>query len=125
MKARILLTMSVPLGIGLMAGCGGGGPVKSENASHLRSELAAIQADPQLASRAPLAIKDADAAVTAAEQPNNPALSKHLDYIADRKVKTARAQAEARYAEDRLRALLEAQQAPAAAVMPDALPPAP
>lgn len=91
----------------LLAACGNG-PVKNPDAGRLRTELSAIEADPDLASRAPLAIKDAEAAVAAAEEPqSNAALSAHLGYIADRKVKLARAQAEARLADDRLRALTE------------------
>jgi outer membrane murein-binding lipoprotein Lpp len=117
------LAIAAIVGTSLAAGCGSG-PVKSEQSGRLRSELAAIQADPELASRAPIAIRDADAAVTAAEQPqSNPALLRHLDYIADRKVKIAKAQAEARYADDKLRALQEAPPAAAAPVpTPDAPP---
>lgn len=113
-----------------LAACGSG-PVRSADAGRLRTQLAALQSDPQLASRAPIAIKDADAAVTAAEQPqSNPALSAHLDYIADRKVKLARALAEARYADDQLRALQQPavpvpSEAPAPAAAAPGVDPAP
>jgi len=51
--------------------------------------------------RAPLAIKDADLAVSLAEQPQaDLQLAAHRVYIADRKIDTARAQAETKLAED-------------------------
>jgi outer membrane protein OmpA-like peptidoglycan-associated protein len=68
-----------------------------------------LQSEQALASRAPLAIKDADTAVTLAEQPQGDLeLAAHRVYIADRKVEIARAQAETRLAEDQ-RAALTAQ----------------
>jgi hypothetical protein len=52
-----------------------------------------LQSEQALASRAPLAIKDADTAVTLAEQPlGDPELAAHRVYIADRKVEIARAE---------------------------------
>jgi hypothetical protein len=116
-----LLPIGALAAAGLLAACGSG-PVKNPQAGRIRSELSAIEADPALASRAPIAIKDAEAAVAASEQPqSNPALSEHLAYIADRKVKLARAQAEARLADDRLRGLLEP--APVAAPAAEPAPP--
>jgi outer membrane protein OmpA-like peptidoglycan-associated protein len=65
-----------------------------------------LQSDQALASRAPLAIKDADLAVSLAEQPQaDMDLAAHRVYIADRKVEIARAQAETRLAEDQRAAL--------------------
>ena len=82
------------------------GSVKDPAADRVRADLDQLQADPQLASRAPVALKEAQEAVATAEEPQkDPALSAHLVYIADRKVQTARALAEAHVAEDQLKAL--------------------
>jgi outer membrane protein OmpA-like peptidoglycan-associated protein len=84
-------------------------PVKPDGAAEARVKLTQLQSDPNLASRAAVAIKDADAAVRAAEQPEvNKELAAHRVYLADRKVDTARALAETRFAEDQ-RAVITAQ----------------
>jgi hypothetical protein len=44
-------------------------PVKPEGAAEARSMLTQLQADPNLASRAPISMKEAEAAVHLAEQP--------------------------------------------------------
>lgn len=81
-------------------------PVKPDGAMEARVKLTQLQSDPNLASRAPAAIKDADLAVRAAEQPEpNKELAAHKVYLADRKVDTARALAETRFAEDQRAAL--------------------
>lgn len=84
-------------------------PLKPDGVAEVRSKLTQLQSDPSLASRAPLALKEADAAVSVAEQPqSDQELAAHRVYLADRKVETARAQAETRLAEDQ-RAALSAQ----------------
>ena len=84
-------------------------PVKPDGAAEARVKLTQLQSDPNLASRAAAAIKDADAAVRAAEQPEaDKELAANRVYLADRKVDTARELAEARFAEDQ-RAGLTAQ----------------
>jgi outer membrane protein OmpA-like peptidoglycan-associated protein len=84
-------------------------PLKPDGASDARNKLTQLQSDPSLTNRAPLAIKEADAAVRAAEQPQpDKELGAHLVYMADRKVEIARAQAETSLAEDQ-RAALSAQ----------------
>src|SRR5690242_10808314 len=84
-------------------------PVKPDGAAEARAKLTQLQSDPNLASRAAAAIKDADAAVRAAEQPEvNKELAAHRVYLADRKVDTAKALAETRFAEDQ-RAEISAQ----------------
>jgi outer membrane protein OmpA-like peptidoglycan-associated protein len=89
----------------LLAACAGT-PVAPDGATAARSKLSALQADPNLASRAPVAIEQADAAVRIAEQPEkNADLVSHRVYLADRKIDIARAQAETRYAEDQRTAL--------------------
>jgi outer membrane protein OmpA-like peptidoglycan-associated protein len=92
----------------LLAACAAA-PLKPDGAAEARNKLTQLQSDPNLGSRAPLAIKEADAAVTAAEQPQaDKDLAAHRVYLADRKVETARALAETRFAEDQ-RATLSAQ----------------
>ncbi|HUP93093.1 MAG TPA: OmpA family protein [Solimonas sp.] len=84
------------------------GPTKPAGADIARSKLTQLQADPQLASRAPLAIKEAESAVAAAEQPrDDQEYAAHLVVIADRKVGIAWAQAQARLAEDQRKTLSE------------------
>jgi outer membrane protein OmpA-like peptidoglycan-associated protein len=92
----------------LLAACTSA-PVKPDGAAEARVKLTQLQTDPNLASRAAVAIKDADAAVRAAEQPElNKELAAHRVYLADRKVDTARALAETRFADDQ-RAVITAQ----------------
>jgi outer membrane protein OmpA-like peptidoglycan-associated protein len=89
----------------LLAACAAA-PLKPDGAAEVRSKLTQLQSDPNLASRAPLAIEEADAAVRTAEQPQaDRELAAHRVYLADRKVETARAQAETRLAEDQRAAL--------------------
>jgi outer membrane protein OmpA-like peptidoglycan-associated protein len=91
----------------LLAACATA-PVQPAGAAEVRSKLAQLQADPNLGSRAPLAIKEADVAVRVAEQPQaDTQLAQHRVYMADLKVETARAQAETRFAEDQRGALSE------------------
>ena len=89
----------------LLAACAAA-PSKPAGAADARTKLMQLQSDQELASRAPLAIKDADLAVSLAEQPQaDMGLAAHRVYIADRKVEIARAQAETRLAEDQRAAL--------------------
>jgi outer membrane protein OmpA-like peptidoglycan-associated protein len=76
-------------------------PVAPSGSAEVRSKLTQLQANPDLANRASVAVKDAEAAVRAAEKPQlNEPLARHLVVIADRKVETARALAETALAED-------------------------
>jgi len=89
----------------LLAACAAA-PTKPTGAADARTKLMQLQSDQELASRAPLAIKDADLAVSLAEQPQPDLdLAAHRVYIADRKIEIARAQAETRLAEDQRAAL--------------------
>ena len=89
----------------LLAACAAA-PVKPDGAAEARSKLTQLQSDPNLAGRAPVAVKEADAAVQAAEQPQaDQELGAHKVYLADRKVEIARAQAETSFAEDQRAAL--------------------
>jgi outer membrane protein OmpA-like peptidoglycan-associated protein len=84
----------------LLAACAAA-PVQPAGSAEARNKLMQLQSDQSLASRAPLAIKDADLAVSLAEQPQaDLQLAAHRVYIADRKIDTARAQAETKLAED-------------------------
>ncbi len=70
-------------------------PPKHDDLDAVRSKLTQLQSDPQLATRAPQAIKEAELAVGAAGEPRKDAvLTAHLVLIADRKVDIARAQAQ-------------------------------
>jgi outer membrane protein OmpA-like peptidoglycan-associated protein len=77
-------------------------PRSPEGAAEVRSKLTQLQSDANLADRAPVALREAEAAVRIAEEPlaNDAALGAHRVYMADRKVEIAIAQASTRYAED-------------------------
>jgi len=83
-----------------------------EGSAAARNKLTQLQSDSQLATRAPVAIKQADDAVRAAEQPRDSnkedqATGEHLVFIADHKVDTAQAQAQSRLSEDQRAGLSE------------------
>jgi outer membrane protein OmpA-like peptidoglycan-associated protein len=83
-------------------------PSKPQGAIEARNKLTQLQSDPQLATRAPVAIKDAEQAVKEAEKPQKDLeLGKHLVYLADRKVEIASARAESRLLEDQRKQLSE------------------
>jgi len=76
-------------------------PVQPDGAAEARYKLTQLQSDPNLATRAPAAVKDADAAVRVAEQPEvDKDLAAYRVYLADRKVEIAKAQAQTSFAED-------------------------
>ena len=96
----------------LLAACAAA-PVAPQGSADVRARLTQLQSDPNLGSRAPLALKEADAAVRTAEKPEADAtLGAHRVYVADRKVEIARAQAETRLSEDQ-RAAITAERATA------------
>jgi len=106
-KLRITLIAATVASV-LLAACAAA-PLKPDAAAEVRGKLTQLESDPSLASRAPVAIKEADAAVRAAEQPQaDQELVMHRVYLADRKVDTAKALAETRFAEDQ-RAVITAQ----------------
>lgn len=85
-----------------IAGCATA-PVSPDGAAEVRAKLTRLQADPNLANRAPVAQQEAETAVRAAEAPLTPvdaSLGAHRVYIADRKVEIAMAQAATGQAED-------------------------
>lgn len=97
--ARVL-TLAAAISFTL-AGCATT-PASPDGAAEVRAKLTRLQADPDLATRAPAALSEAEEAVRVAEQPvaRDPALVAHRVYLADRKVEIAMAQAATRYAED-------------------------
>lgn len=99
---------SITLATVLIAACAST-PSHNENADLPRARLTRLQADPELASRASIAINDAETAVRAAESaPRRDAkLTTHLVFIADRKVDIAWAQARGRLLEDQRKTLIE------------------
>jgi outer membrane protein OmpA-like peptidoglycan-associated protein len=103
--SRSLLATAVT--VALAVGCASV-PKKPAGSEQVRAKLTALQSDATLATQAPVATKDAEAAVAQAEivQPDL-ALAAHRVYIADRKVDTARAQAETKVAEQHRTALNE------------------
>ena len=97
-------------GVCLLLSACASAPTEPAGAAQARSKLSQLQADPQLATRAPVAIKAAEAAVSAAEQPRseqNMPQGDHLAYLADRKVDIAYAQAQTRLWEDQRKQLNE------------------
>jgi outer membrane protein OmpA-like peptidoglycan-associated protein len=103
--ARNLLVTSAL--VALLAACAAV-PTQPAGAAEARARLTQLQTDPNLGSRAPVAIKEADAAVNYAEQSQpDRELAAHAVYMANLKVDIARAQAETRFAEDQRTVLAE------------------
>ena len=104
MSARTHVTqlrVAAMLGLALLVTACASAPEAPEGAAAARAELTRLQSDPQLATRAPQALQEAEAAVVAAEQPeNDEAKASHRVFMAERKVALARALATARLAED-------------------------
>jgi outer membrane protein OmpA-like peptidoglycan-associated protein len=87
-------------------------PVEPDGAAALRARLTELQSDPQLGSRAPLAMEQANIAVTAAEKPETDKVRvAHLEFMADRKISIARADAESQLAVDQRKGLTEQREA--------------
>ncbi len=86
-------------------------PQAPAGAADARAKLSRLQADPNLASRAPIEIREAETAVRLAETPvpQDKALGIHRVYLADYKVEIAEAKASTRYAEDQRVLLAEAR----------------
>lgn len=94
-------------GFFLLSACATG-PKAPEVPLDSRVKLTALQSDPRLATRAPVELQAAEAAVKAAEMPHEDAeYAAHLVLLAEQKVEIARARAQARQYEDQRRALSE------------------
>lgn len=100
--ASYATVLTVAAGVSLaLAGCATA-PVSPEGSADVRAKLTRLQADPELATRAPAAIREAEAAVKTAEEPlaeSESALGTHRVYLADRRVEIAMAQAATKQAE--------------------------
>jgi outer membrane protein OmpA-like peptidoglycan-associated protein len=98
--------VAVAVAAALFTGCASA-PGKPAGSQEVRAKLIALQGDAMLATRAPVAMKEAEQAVAQAEivQPDL-VLAAHRVYIADRKVDSARALAETRFAEQERTALV-------------------
>jgi outer membrane protein OmpA-like peptidoglycan-associated protein len=84
----------------LLAACAAA-PVKPSGADEARAKLTQLQSNPDLATRAPVPMKEAELAVRAAEEPQtDAALGQYRVYMADRKVDIAIARAKTALAED-------------------------
>ncbi len=83
-----------------VAGCATA-PQSPQGSAEVRSKLSVLQSNSNLAVKAPVEIREAEAAVLLAEQPvgTDAALGEHRVYMADRKVEIAMATASTRYAE--------------------------
>lgn len=88
-------------------------PKLSDGAMSARAHLTQLQADPQLAPRAQVAIREAEQAVVAAEssRKKDAETRAHLDYMAGHKVDLAQSLAQQRLLEDQRKALSEQREA--------------
>lgn len=86
-------------------------PQNPPGSAEVRSKLTALQSDSSLADQIPVELREAEAAVLAAEAPvgKDAALGAHRVYMADRKVEIATARASTRYAEDQRAELSQAR----------------
>lgn len=94
----------------VLAACSSTPKVPQEVAA-VRSKLSSLQSDSQLAGRAPVAFKEAESAVQAAERvPKDASLLDHLVWVADHKIDIATAQAQTRYLEDQRKDMADARE---------------
>jgi outer membrane protein OmpA-like peptidoglycan-associated protein len=103
-RGNTLIAVAVSM---VLAACAAA-PLKSTGAADARAKLTVLQSDVNLANRAPVAIKDAEAAVVAAEaSQTDEEEAVHLAYLADHKVEIAKAEAETQFSEDQRAKLSE------------------
>jgi len=116
----------VPLILGLLVGCASGTPRHSPEADKLRARLETLRKDPQVGPLVPVAMVEAERAIDAAEaaarRGDVPETSQKL-YLASIRVEIARAQAERRLAENRMRELTRMQGPVRLEPLPSAPPP--
>lgn len=99
-------SLAVVLSASLLAACASN--KTPDGVAEVRANLTQLQTDSRLATLAPVAIKEAEDAVRLAEETrSDKATTAHLVYLADRKIESARALAEARYLEDQRKGLNE------------------
>lgn len=110
-KPTFALVFVVSLAV-LIAGCASA-PKQPVGAAAVRAQLTQLQSNQELASRAPVAIKEAEEAVRAAEAPvkkKDKAQGAHLVQLAKSKVEVAIARGEAKLAEDQRKNIGEQRQ---------------
>lgn len=96
----------------LLAGCASA-PETPPGVADARSNLTALQNDPELAQRARMELREAEEAVRLAEQPlrsSEARLIEHRVFVADQKIEIARAKATTRYLEDQRKEMAEERQ---------------
>jgi len=99
----------VALSAFLLSACATSSKTPSE-VTAVRNKLSQLQADTQVATRAAVAVKEAETAVAAAEKvPKDKAEAHHLVWVADHKIDIAKAQGETRLLEDQRKALSESR----------------
>ena len=103
-RRHLKLLLATSMALLMVAGCA---QISApEGSANVRDKLTLLQENQELASRAPVAIKDAEVAVRAAEVPEKDKdLARHRVLMADRKVDIAVAQAQGRLYEDQRVAL--------------------
>lgn len=107
MNAKLVspLALVATLSLALVAGCMGA-PLRHDPAADARARLTSLQQDPNLSTRAPVALKEAEAAVRLAElETGDSDLTRHRVVVAERRVEIARAMAQRRYDEDQVAVL--------------------
>jgi outer membrane protein OmpA-like peptidoglycan-associated protein len=106
-----ILVIAAAIAAVLLSACASA-PVEPDGAAALRARLIQLQSDPQLGSRAPLAMEQANTAVTLAEKPEtDKTISDHRLFMADRKISIAQAEAQNRLAIDQRKALADQREA--------------
>lgn len=108
-RLSMISTRTALLGLGLflLSACASV-PTPPQVSLDSRVKLNALQSNPELATRAPVEMKAAEAAVNAAEAPRpDGRYTTHLVLLADQKVEIARARAQSRLYEDQRRTLSE------------------
>lgn len=111
-KARFGMALATTAMIAVFLASCATTPQSPPGAADVRAKLTRLQSDTDLASRAPIEIREAEAAVRLAETPvpKDQALGAYRVYMADYKVEIAEAKASTRYAEHQRIALSEARE---------------
>jgi outer membrane protein OmpA-like peptidoglycan-associated protein len=101
-KTRLGMMLATMAMIALFLASCASTPQSPPGSADVRAKLTRLQSDANLASRAPIEIREAESAVRLAEipVPNDQALGEHRVYLADYKVEIAEAKAATRFAED-------------------------
>jgi outer membrane protein OmpA-like peptidoglycan-associated protein len=109
--ARIAGISAFALAFSFMVASCATAPQNPPGSAEVRSKLTTLQSNSSLADQVPVELREAEAAVLAAEAPvgKDAALGAHRVYMADRKVEIAMATASKRYAEDQRAELSQAR----------------